>query len=104
MDNSEQTTQTPTLQDQLLDLKDKGLTFTDCVNAFGVDRDEDPHAQAAAEIYGCDGELEFDDTLVVSNGDDPGAYVMCWRWVTDEEAGIASNEDDETGSSLGDSE
>ena len=34
------------------------------------------------------GELEIDDSAVVSKGDDPGAYVMAWLWVSDEDAGI----------------
>jgi len=35
-----------------------------------------------------DGDLEFDDDSAVSMGADDGAYVMCWKWVSDEEAGI----------------
>jgi hypothetical protein len=27
------------------------------------------------------GTLEFDDNAVVSRGDDPGAYVLAWKWV-----------------------
>jgi hypothetical protein len=42
--------------------------------------------RAAAERQ--DGELEVDPDAVVSMGDDPGAYVMSWQWVTDEDAGI----------------
>lgn len=37
--------------------------------------------QAADKLYGRDGELEFDDDAKVSKGDDPGAYVQCWRWI-----------------------
>lgn len=46
----------------------------------------DPLEQAfrdAAQKYAIDGELEFDDDAKVSFGDDPGAYVQCWRWITD---------------------
>lgn len=46
--------------------------------------------QAAASQYHRDGELEFDGDMVVSAGEDPGAYVMCWRWVTNEEAGVTT--------------
>jgi hypothetical protein len=28
-----------------------------------------------------EGELEFDDTALVSEGDDNGAYVQAWVWV-----------------------
>ena len=32
-----------------------------------------------------DGELELDEGAIVSKGDDPGAYVMTWIWVSDDE-------------------
>jgi len=32
-----------------------------------------------------EGELEIDDDAVVSPGDSPGAYVMAWIWVEDED-------------------
>lgn len=38
---------------------------------------------AARKLYEREGELEFDDDPVVSLGSDPGAYVQCWRWVSD---------------------
>ena len=66
-------------------LADQGLTFSDCLQIFGVNRDEDPHARAAQANNGREGELEFDDRLVVSRGDDPGAYVLGWCWVYDSE-------------------
>ena len=34
---------------------------------------------------GKDGELEFDDPLVVSESDDGGAYVLGWAWVSAED-------------------
>jgi len=43
---------------------------------------------AAIELFAKDGELEVDDDAVVSKGGDAGAYVMCWRWVSDEDAGV----------------
>ncbi len=39
----------------------------------------------ARKLYGIEGELEFDDNAEISFGVDPGAYVQCWRWVTNEE-------------------
>jgi hypothetical protein len=42
-----------------------------------------------------DGEIEVDEDAVVSMGDDPGAYVMCWQWVSNEAAGIETEEGDE---------
>jgi hypothetical protein len=35
-----------------------------------------------------DGELECDGDAIVSKGGDGGAYVQCWVWVADEDAGI----------------
>ena len=48
----------------------------------------------ADERYGHDGELEFDDDAVVSLGDDPGAYVMCWRWVDADDAKVETGDDE----------
>jgi len=50
------------------------------------------YQRAADEHYGRDGELEIDDGAVVSRGDDAGAYVLAWRWVTDREAGLKADE------------
>jgi hypothetical protein len=62
--------------------------FADLDNAtFGKYR-------AAAIAASRDGELEIDHGAVVSKGDDPGAYVMAWLWVTDEEAGIDDGADE----------
>ena len=30
-----------------------------------------------------DGELEVDENATVSMGEDPGAYVQAWLWVSD---------------------
>ena len=40
-------------------------------------------------------ELECDPDAVVSPGDDPGAWVMTWTWVSNEEAGIEEDEEEE---------
>lgn len=42
---------------------------------------EREYLRAAQECHHSDGDLEFDDGAVVSLGDDPGAYVMAWKWV-----------------------
>lgn len=67
----------------LQDLMDGGLTFNEVMSVFGEDRDSNPYAKAANDLYCKDGELEFGDKLVISESDDGGAYVMCWRWVDD---------------------
>jgi hypothetical protein len=49
---------------------------------FGEDHERaEKIREMAREEHGRDGELEFDDGCVVSEGDDNGAYVMAWRWV-----------------------
>jgi hypothetical protein len=48
-----------TQPDELKQLLAVRLTFADCVSYFGV----------------------FDDTAVISESDDEGAYVMAWVWV-----------------------
>ena len=40
----------------------------------------------AAEVR--EGDLEVDDEAVVSLGSDPGAYVMSWQWVPNDDAGV----------------
>lgn len=42
-----------------------------------------------------EGDLEMDQDAEVSLGDDPGAYVMVWKWVSDEDAGILHVEPEE---------
>lgn len=37
-------------------------------------------------------DISVDKDAVVSFGDDPGAYVAAWIWVTNEEAGIKEEE------------
>ena len=44
-----------------------------------------------------DGDLECDDDAIVSKGDAAGAYVMTWKWVSDEEAGIVKEESSDAG-------
>jgi hypothetical protein len=72
------------LMRKLLELKEAGLMFGDAMRVFGVERDSSPYGRAAFKHYRDEGELEFDDNLVVSEGGDPGAYVLAWRWVSDD--------------------
>jgi hypothetical protein len=44
--------------------------------------------RAAAKQRQQDGELEVDENAAVSIGNDDGAYVQCWIWIRDPEAGI----------------
>lgn len=70
------------LRNELTKLKERGLTFSDCVDVFGVERDTDPQARKAFEIHHREGEVEIDSTTVISESSE-GAYVMAWVWVDD---------------------
>ncbi|NKL08365.1 hypothetical protein GFL39_26205 [Rhizobium leguminosarum bv. viciae] len=53
----------------------------------------DPYREAAREHWSDEGGCEIDDSAVVSHGDDPGAYVMAWVWVTERQAGMFTCEE-----------
>lgn len=77
-----------------------GLTFADCVTVFACP-DDDEEGQAliqAARRLQRDGEIEFDDNVVLSGSGDDGDYVLAWVWISNEEAGLpnADDEDEET--------
>jgi len=60
----------------------RGLNFADCVAFFGEKSDRERRiAMLGRERLTRDGELEIDDTTVVSEGEDNGSYVMTWSWV-----------------------
>lgn len=42
---------------------------------------EDGIRKLALKRFHKEGDLEFDPNVVVSEGDDNGAYVMAWKWV-----------------------
>jgi hypothetical protein len=50
--------------------------------------DKQKYQAAARDLYHKCGELEIDDDPAVSAGEDPGAYVAAWVWVSNEEAGV----------------
>lgn len=54
----------------------------------------DPYREAAYKHRGDD--FGIDEDALVSNGADKGAWVHAWIWITDDEAGLSGdNEDDE---------
>jgi hypothetical protein len=62
--------------------KIKGLNFVDCVKFFGERNDREQRiAELARERLTYEGELEIDDTTVISEPDDNGSYVMAWIWL-----------------------
>lgn len=70
------------MHDQLKALIEEGLTFSECVQAFGVPSigdKADPFA-AVARSYAEEGVIEVDDITVLSESEE-GCYVMAWLWV-----------------------
>lgn len=67
----------------------EGIDFDDCVRAFGEGEGNNPYVRAVMGMAE-EGDLEFDDVTVVSEGGDHGAYVLGWKWVSFEEADIGS--------------
>lgn len=67
----------------LMGLARSGLTFSDCVHFFSKTQSKEELALAdKAKELEEEGELEFDDTPIVSKADtEKGAYVMAWVWV-----------------------
>ena len=63
--------------------------------ASNTDETDQKYREAADNEYGHDGECEIDDGAPVSRGNDPGAYVQAWVWVSNQEAGIAGEDEAE---------
>jgi hypothetical protein len=47
-------------------------------------KSDDWYRERAKELYGVDGEIEVDSNARISRGDDPGAYVEAWVWVSED--------------------
>ena len=75
----------------LATLKANGVEFSDCVAAFAED-DDNPYVVAGREMMD-EGDLEMDDKVVISKSD-AGAYVLAWKWVSNEDAGLEEAEDE----------
>lgn len=58
-----------------------GLTFNDCIDAFGHHQDDNEWINLASELYGRDCEIEVDAVAVVSESDGGGAFVSAWLFV-----------------------
>ena len=56
-----------------------------------LDADE-KYRTAARTQYGNGDDVEIDRDATVSIGDDPGAFVQAWLWVTDDDAGIETDD------------
>lgn len=68
-----------TFANELAALKEQGLSFGNCVEAFG--EEESPFAKAAKGYRS----VEVDEPTVISQSEG-GAYVMAWVWVSNAEA------------------
>lgn len=66
-----------------------GLTIGECIQALAVP-DDDPYVKVAREFIRGRDDQEIDDRTATSVGDG-GAWVLGWRWVSDEQAGVLSN-------------
>ncbi|MGF7244143.1 hypothetical protein ABIC11_004599 [Pseudomonas oryzihabitans] len=64
---------------------ERGLTFGECINAFGMTPEESVFVSAAQAMP--DDDVEFDDRTVVSRSK-RGAFVHCWHFVPNAAAGI----------------
>lgn len=73
-------------------MKESGTQIGDCIRAYAV-ANEDPYVAKARELTVGDDDVEIDDSTVTSNGDD-GAFVLCWMWVSNKEAGVPDTSED----------
>ncbi|MHC2218959.1 hypothetical protein [Rhizobium leguminosarum] len=55
----------------------------------------DPDTEAFAAAVQTSDDLEVDPDTIISRGDDDGAFVMSWTWVSNEQAGLRPSNDDE---------
>jgi len=98
-----------------LRLEDQELALIDAaLRSARGDQPEDPDAIALADRIAAkiaegkepwradyinavetDDELEVDDDAIVSEGGDPGAWVMAWVWITDAQAGHEEEDEDD---------
>jgi len=60
-----------------------------------VENNSDLHRKYREAISSIDGKMEIDDDAIVSIGADDGAYIMAWVWVTNEDAGIESEDEED---------
>ena len=72
-------------------LNHHGLEFGEVVNLIGVDEDNPYVAAAHEHRLLSEGTLEVDPKTITRESDE-GAYVMAWLWVSNEDAGVASEE------------
>ena len=73
------------LKARLAHLVRDGLSFGDCVQAFGVTEQQDPAVGLARRLFHQEGDIEIETTTVVSRDEGDGAYVLAWAHVPEDE-------------------
>jgi hypothetical protein len=85
--------------DDLKDIKPDSPLYVRVVAELCEFDEESPYRKYAQDRLQVDGDLEFDDDAAVSLGADDGAYVMGWKWVSDEDVREAGYLEDENNAS-----
>lgn len=67
------------------DVSDLGLSLSSKIMEFQESQESELAEKYRAAATNKDGELEVDGNAIVSFGDDPGAYVMAWQWVSEDD-------------------
>lgn len=78
------------LKARLAHLVRDGLSFGDCVQAFGVTEQQDPTVGLARRLFHQEGDIEIETTTVVSRDEGDGAYVLAWAHVPEDEQAQSS--------------
>lgn len=80
------------LKKQLMELREQGLKFSDCVKVFGVPVGTNTYALAAkAHADESFDTMAMDDDAVIADTTLGGAWVSCWMRIEDKEAGEYRN-------------
>lgn len=94
---------TRSMDERLRELIASGLDFGTILTAFGEHQQKNmpelmPYAEAVDDVLPSDeGSYSTDMIPIVSKGDDEGAYVLAWVWVSDVDAGLKLEYDWHTG-------
>lgn len=70
------------------------VTCSHLLERIAAFKTEQAELSAYREGVEGDDEMEIDADAVVSLGGDPGAWVMAWVWVTNEQAGIETEDEE----------
>lgn len=85
-------------EDELKDIKPGTALYKRAKDLFDAVEDGADYVQYARDRLHKEGDLEIDDDCVASVGDDYGAYVMVWKWISNDdmrEAGYLEEEEED---------